>query len=314
MRIDFRIILAVIVGTVIFYSIMIIIADVPKIQEHLKDFKIEYLPLILGLVFSAWMLVFLRWHVLVSNLGYDVPLKSNLTIFFSSMALGMTPGRVGDLFKAQMLKSRHNIPRTKTAPLVIIERYNDLVAAVLVSSIGILYFQPAAYIMGVISIFVLIGFIIASSKKLFTKLFSELSKIRFASKFVEPMSDSFDVLHSSTRGRVGILSIILSCGHWFLVSLAVYLILLAYDIDSVSIFEIIPIYLSSVVLGAVSMIPGGIGVAEGSLAGFLNLLVDDISITVPLSIIIRILTLWTSVIVGFIFLKTVRDVFFKKQN
>ena len=312
MKIDFRVILLVILGTVIFYSIMIIIADVPKIQDQLKNFKTEYLPLILGLIASAWMLVFLRWHLLVKNLGYNVPLKSNLTIFFSSMALGMTPGRVGDLFKSQMLKSRHNIPRTKTAPLVILERYYDLVAAVIVSSVGVWYFQPAAYIMGVISIFVLIGFIIVSSKKLFTKIFTKLSRFKFASRFVEPLSDSFDVLHMSTRGKIGILSIILSSGHWLLISLAVYLILLAYDIHSVSILEIIPIYLSSIVIGAVSMIPGGIGVAEGSLAGFLNLLVDDISITFPLSIIIRILTMWTSVIVGFIFLRTVRDVFFNK--
>ena len=116
MKFDFRLILLIIVVTIILYSIMIIIADAPKIQEHLKNFKIEYLPLILGLVSLGWVFVFLRWHLLVNNLGFNVPLRSNFTIFFSSMALGMTPGRVGDLFKAQMLKNRHDIPRTKTAP------------------------------------------------------------------------------------------------------------------------------------------------------------------------------------------------------
>jgi len=291
---------------------MIIIADAPKIQEHLKNFKIEYLPLILGLVSLGWVFVFLRWHLLVNNLGFNVPLRSNFTIFFSSMALGMTPGRVGDLFKAQMLKNRHDIPRTKTAPLVILERYYDLIGAVIVSSIGLLYFQPAIYIMSIISVFVLIGFIIVSSKKLYSKSFQKFSKFKFTKKLVQPLSDSFDVLNTSTRGKIGIISIALSSAHWFVVSLSVYFILIAYEITSISFLEIIPIYLSSVVLGAVSLIPGGIGVAEGSLAGFLSLFVDDISITFPLSIIIRILTLWSSVIVGFIFLRSVRDVFFKK--
>ena len=312
MKVDIRLVLLVIVATIIFYSVMIFVADVPKIQEQLKNFKIEYLPLVLGLVASGWILVFLRWHLLVKNLGFKVPLRSNLTIFFSSQALGMTPGRVGDLFKSQMLKSRHGISRAKTAPLVILERYYDLIGAVIASSLGILYFEPALYIMGVISIFVIIGFIIASSKRIFQLFFLRISKIKFAKKIVEPLLDSFEVIHSSTRGRIAVISIALSVGHWLLVSVAVYCILLAYDINSVSILEIIPIYLSSVVLGAVSMIPGGLGVAEGSLAGFLNLFVDDISVTFPLSIIIRILTLWSSVIVGFIFLRFVKDAFFQK--
>ena len=312
MKLDLRVILVIIVATIIFYSIMIFVADVPKIEEQLKNFKIEYLPLVLGLVASGWGLIFLRWHLLVKNLGFKVPIRSQLSIFFSSQTFGMTPGRVGDLFKSQMLKSRHEIPRTKTAPLVIIERYYDLIGAVIASSVGIMYFEPALYIMGVISIFVMIGFIIASSKRIFQKFLMKISKIKFAKKIADPLSDSFEVLHTSTRGRIAIFSIILSTAHWVLVSVAVYCILLAYDINSISILEIIPIYLSSVVLGAVSMIPGGLGVAEASLAGFLNLYVDDISVTFPLSIIIRILTLWSSVIVGFVFLRSVKDVFFQK--
>ena len=312
MKINLKIILLVVIASIIFYSIMIIIGDVPKIQEQIKNFKISYLPIILSTISLGWVLAFLRWHFLVKNLGFKVPIRSNFTIYFSSMALGMTPGRVGDLIKSQMLKSRHDIPRTKTAPLVILERYYDLIGAVIVTSFGISYFEPAAYIMGVISIFIIIGFVIASSKTLFEKFFAKISQFKFAKRFVEPLSNSYDVIHVSTRGKVSVISILLSCGHWLIVCCGVYFILLAYDVNTVSILQIIPIYLSSVVLGAISFLPGGLGITEASLAGFLNLIVDDISITFSLSLIIRILAFWSSVIVGFIFLRSLKDIFIEK--
>ena len=76
----------------------------------------------------------------------------------------------------------------------------------------------------------------------------------------------------------------------------------------------IPIYLSSIVLGAISLLPGGLGIAEGSLAGFLNLFIDDISIILSISIIIRIFTLWIGIIIGFVFLRFVRDVLFENRD
>ena len=312
MKINLKTILLVVFCTIILYSIMIFLTDIPKIQQQIYDFKINYLPPILILIVFGWFLALFRWHILVKNLGIDVPLRSNFTIFFSSMALAMIPGRVGDLVKSQMLKSRHNISRTKTAPLVFVERYYDLIGAVVASSLGILFFQPAVYIMAVISIFLIICFIIASSKTFFEKCFKKLSKVKFLSKFTEPLLDSYDVIHKSTRGKVSIIAILLSASNWLVVSTAVYFILLAYDITNISILEVIPLYLSSIVLGAASLLPGGLGVSEGSLAGFLNLFVDDISITLSISIIIRIFALWIGIIVGFVFLRFVRDALFEK--
>jgi len=312
MKVNLKTILLVVLCTIILYSIMIFLTDIPKIQQQIYDFKINYLPHILILIASGWFLALFRWHILVRNLGIDVPLRSNFTIFFSSMALAMIPGRVGDLVKSQMLKSRHNISRTKTAPLVFLERYYDLIGAVVASSLGILFFQPALYVMIIISIFLIICFIIASSKTFFEKCFKKFSKVKFLSKFTEPLLDSYDVVHKSTRGKVSIIAILLSTSQWLVVSTAVYFTLLAYDITNISILEVIPLYLSSIVLGAVSLLPGGLGISEGSLAGFLNLFVDDISITLSISIIIRIFTLWIGIIVGFVFLRFVRDALFEK--
>ena len=178
------------------------------------------MPPILILIVSGWFLDLFRWLILVKNLGIDVPLRSNFTIFFSNMALAMTPGRVGDLVKSQMLKNRHGISRTKTAPLVFLERYYDLIGAVIASSLGILFFQPAVYVMTAILIFVIICFIIASSKTFFEKC---INKVKFLSKFTEPLLDSYDVIHKSTRGKVSIIAILLSTSRMLVYSTAVTL-------------------------------------------------------------------------------------------
>ena len=67
--------------------------------------------------------------------------------------------------------------------------------------------------------------------------------------------------------------------------------------------NVISIYSSSLILGAASFIPGGIGVTEGSIAGLLTLNGVDISIAFVLGILIRIFTLWYGVLIGFIALK-----------
>jgi uncharacterized membrane protein YbhN (UPF0104 family) len=65
----------------------------------------------------------------------------------------------------------------------------------------------------------------------------------------------------------------------------------------------ISIYSSSLIIGAISFIPGGVGITEGSIAGLLTLGGIELSVALVLGIMIRIFTLWFGVGIGFIFLK-----------
>ena len=56
-------------------------------------------------------------------------------------------------------------------------------------------------------------------------------------------------------------------------------------------------------MGVASFLPLGIGVVEGSLAGFFTLQGVDVSIALTLVIFIRIFTRWIAVSVGFVSLK-----------
>ena len=66
----------------------------------------------------------------------------------------------------------------------------------------------------------------------------------------------------------------------------------------------ISIYSSSLIIGAISFIPGGVGITEGSIAGLLTLGGIELSVALVLGIMIRIFTLWFGVGIGFYLFKT----------
>ena len=79
--------------------------------------------------------------------------------------------------------------------------------------------------------------------------------------------------------------------------------MIGFDINVLDYLKVLSIYATSILLGVISFIPAGIGITEGSIAGLFTLNGVDISTALILGVMIRALTLWYSVGVGFISLK-----------
>ena len=110
-------------------------------------------------------------------------------------------------------------------------------------------------------------------------------------------------VQKSTNVKIAIICILLAVTYWFIISTAAYYTLIAFDINILDYLKVLAIYATSTLLGAISFIPGGIGITEGSIAGLFTLNGVDISTALILGVMIRALTLWYSVGVGFISLK-----------
>jgi uncharacterized protein (TIRG00374 family) len=82
-----------------------------------------------------------------------------------------------------------------------------------------------------------------------------------------------------------------------------FFVLKAVGVNTLEPIKVVSIYSSSLIIGAASFIPGGVGVAEGSIAGLLSLSGIDISVAIALGMLIRIFTLWYAILVGFVALK-----------
>ena len=293
----------IILASIIFYALFLIFTDLSQLSEKILDFKIEYIPLILSLVSSGWLALYLRWTFLLKNSGYVVPHKKNFQIFLTGFPLSITPGKIGELLKSQLLKDNFDIPRKITAPIILVERLYNAVGILIISFFGI-WFLDFSGIVILITTCILTGiFIVMRSKKLFLQINKIILKIKFLSKFSDSLSDSYDVINNSIKPKIFIISSAFSASYWILESIAVYFIFQSFGIDFIELIQIIPTYATSIILGVASFVPGGIGVFEGTLTGLLNIQGLALSTAVTLTIFIRIFTIWYSVIIGFFALK-----------
>lgn len=295
----------VIIGIIGLYTSFLFISDFNQVYDKLSNLKIDFLPIILILTPCSWLILFLRWNILLKKSNISLPFGKNFQIYLTGFALGVTPGKIGELIKSQLYKEKFQIPRKTTIPIILVERFYNLLGLIIISFLGILFFEFSSIVISAGVILLVIGFLFISNKKLFQKFLSLLNKIKYTRKYARSISDSYEVIQRSTRGSVLLYSSLLSAIYWLIESTTIYFIFLSFEIDFLSFLQIISMYVTSILLGAASFLPEGIGVMEGSLVGLLTLNGIDASLAFPLVITLRIFTLWYSVIAGFISLKII---------
>lgn len=295
--------LIVVIIAIVIYSAFLLISDFNKIYDRISEFNVFYLPLILSTIFASWLVLFVRWSILLKNLDISIPIKPSLMIFLASFSLSATPGQLGELIKSKLLKDKFDVPVSKTAPLVFIERLYDLIGAIIVSIFGIWYLENGFIVIGIMTSLIIFIFYILRSKYLFDKILKILYNIKFIRNKLGDFSNTFNVIKPSIKGKLLTVSSLLSISYWFLIGCAAYLVLLSFNIHEIQLLNMVSIYSSSLIIGAVSFIPGGVGITEGSIAGLLTLGGIELPVALVLGVMIRIFTLWFGVIIGFIFLK-----------
>mgnify|MGYP001172962142 FL=1 len=296
-------ILIVCISVIGLYSIFLSFSDLNLISDALLNFKTEFLPLILILVTSSWFILFIRWQILLKNANITIPLRGSFVVYVSGFALQFIPGEVGEFLKVQLLKNKFNIPRSKTSPIIITEMLYNAMGLVALSITSIWFFEFTIYIFIIFGVLLVVLFYLINNKKYFFKVMNKVSKIKFLKKYVEPTFESLETIQHLTKGKVLFYSLILSILFWFVECIAIHLLLLSFGIDTIELLTLVSMYSSSIILGVVSFLPFGLGVFEGSLAGFLSLRGIDITFSLTIVILARIITRWYSVFVGLVVLK-----------
>ncbi len=295
----------VIISTVIIYSIFLFIFDSQIIYEKIENFEIKFVPIILTMIVLGWGILFLRWNFLLKKQSINVPVKENFLIYLSGFVLAISPLKSGELLKSELLKNKFDINRTKTVPIIVMERFYDIIGTIFVAVVvGFFFlgvsFLPIIFIVSILSIGI---FFVIYTKSVFNFLVSKVFRIKFLKKFKEPLENSQDIFRTSSTPKLIFVSTGLTILWRFIEGIGIYFVLLGFNIDIIEYLEIISIYSTSIILGAASMLPAGIGITEGSFGSLLSLTGIEISFAVVLGIVIRLFTLWFGVGIGFIALK-----------
>lgn len=211
--------------------------------------------------------------------------------------MSASPGKMGEVLKSFLLKEILNEPVSKTASVIFAERLTDFLSLTLLTIIGIYFFNYSAIWVYFVLIFFVILIIAISNRKIAGSLISVLNKFSYlkshSSKIINLYESAYILLQPMPLLRM----ILLSTFSWFLECFAFYLILINFDVSVTILFPTF-VYALSTIAGAVSMLPGGLGVTEGSLS--LILIGSGISkeISIASTLIIRVVTLWFAVILG----------------
>jgi len=295
--------LIVIIIAIIIYAVFLFISDFNLVYEKITNFKIIFVPVILSLVSISWLVTFYRWHLLLKNSNIHVPIKNNFIIYLASLSLSITPGQIGEVIKSEFLKKQFKIPRSKTLPIIFIEKFYDLMGALIASIIGVWYFEGGLYLISIGIVLLALIFVLILSRNIFERVLSLICKIKFFSKYQKNFLESYNVLGNSLKTKIGLKSGILSVIFWIIQGMAVYFVLLGLGINELNFIISTSANAISVLIGALSFMPGGLGVTEGSMGGLLSLQGIEFSFALIAAVIIRIFTSWYTVIVGFIALK-----------
>jgi len=286
---------------VIFYIIFIAYSDFNNFTLNIFQFQIEYLIPVIGLYLSGIFISGIRQQSLFKTIGITIPIKKSILLFMAGLSMEVTPAGSGKLIKSYYLKKKFGYGISKSFPVFIIERFYDLLAltTIILLTLFFVQFIEVAIIVSLVISLLLIIYITINSKSFFKFAVKLLEKIPFVKKFILPIEESQEIFKILTSKNTLIKNWGLSTFAFSNYALAIFFIFIGFKINYDIIFTTF-ITFSSLLFGALSLIPAGVGVTEVSLVGFLINEGVNLSLATSIMIMIRLTSIWFFTLVGFI--------------
>lgn len=282
--------------------ILVLLGDIRQIGAVVSAFRWELFPLVLMLTLFNYFLRFVKWHFYLKQIGVrSIPWLESMKLFIGGFPLAVTPGKVGEVLKAVWVKQRSGLPVPKGVSVVVAERISDGLAVLMLSTLGVIAY-PRYWPAFVSVLILLVSIIIISQiRPLALSLLSLGERIPILQKGVHLLRDFYEGSFELFRPGATLFAVGLGTLSWLGEGIGFYLILLGLglppgkEIMGVAVF----VLAFSTVVGAVSSLPGGLGAAEASIAGMLALILSPgAAVTTAATLLIRLATLWFSILLG----------------
>lgn len=297
-----------IVFAVILFFFFSVAADWKSVLHSFIHFNLLLIPVLLLLSFGNYLIRFIKWDYYLRLLRIKVNRKLSFRIFISGLAMSASPAKTGEVLKSLLLKDTINEPVSKTAPIIFAERLTDFFSLTFLSFVGALYYHYALIWIYVIFILFIALIIILSNRFLAEFIILKLIHISVLKKHVSRIKTIYESVYTLLQLKPLLLMLGVSIISWFFECYGFYIILSNFG-ENVPVLWSTFVYAVSTIAGAVSMLPGGLGITEGSLSLFLIKGGIPKVTAVATTFIIRVTTLWFAVIVGMVVLFFSRKVF-----
>ena len=285
--------------------------------DALRAFDLRALFGALLLVAVNYLLRFLRWQRYLLALGLHLPTDRSLTGFLAGFAMTVTPGKLGELLKAYLFGRSDGLPPASVGAIVIAERLTDVLGLVVVVAIGLGQFHdPLAAVVGPGAVRLLIGVCLGSVAVLpllaqprwSAPLLAAMERLPRLGAIIPLVRETQAGMAALLRPRVMLTAMLLAVVGWGLEGVALWTLLHGFGHQTAPLGAALFVYGSTTLLGAVSFLPGGLGVTELALGLMLTRLglCGGASEAAAVTYLIRFATLWFGVAVGLVALARFR--------
>lgn len=256
------------------------------------------LPAAMTISFLSYVVRYFRWHWLLKRAGHALPAGQGFLAYLSGFALTATPGKIGELLRIRYF-SRLGVRHQLVISAFIYERAFDLIVVLLIALLAAVQLGAFPLISSFVLLVIAAVFLFSRNPSWLVYITAKLRSYHFRklSKLVKALKDGLQGIHLWFSLPDICVSFALGLMAWLLASYAFVWLLnnLGLDIPALSALAIYPI---SMLIGAASMLPGGVGSTEAAIVVLLTALDTPLTIATVAAIGIRISSLWFSIICG----------------
>ena len=257
--------------------------------------NLHELPEVVILVFVGVSFRVVRFYYYGRRLLWSVPFWSSSAIFIASFSLTVTPGKAGELLKSTLLRARYGTSLAQSAGVLVVERLGDLLALLILASAGFLLFSGLTnyFILSVVAVLL----ICAAPNTIAHRLLQWSTRYERVGPFAERLLRVTQTIGALLKPEPLLIGLSLALAGWAseAYAFAVLTQKLPVAIPLIAAFSIVGL---SAVVGALSMLPGGLGSVETVMALLLTKLGVDLPSAGLIVIMYRLCTLYLMTFVG----------------
>ncbi|WP_058996590.1 lysylphosphatidylglycerol synthase transmembrane domain-containing protein [Haloarcula sp. CBA1127] len=283
--------------TVAVFFGLFVVGDASKVVSSLLAVDLWRVSVVFLLATISYAVRFLKWEYYLRHLDINIPLKTSLIVFFSGLMMVVTPGKAGEVWKAWFLRDLRDIPVSQTASVVGAERVTDLVALSAFAFLGLLIYQRSSVVLiGVVLLF-LFAISLLQWRTFCLRVLGWLETLPIVGSYATELEEFYENTYTLFQVRPLSIAFLISLVAWGLEGVALWVVLSGFSTEATLLAALFVFGLGSVI-GAASLLPGGLAAAEASMVGMLVVLGYTQTIAVSATVIIRVGTLWYGAILG----------------
>ena len=264
-------------------------------------------PAMLGVALLAYYATFplrgLRWRFVLGRSGVSIGFRDATEILFLSWFVNcLVPAKLGDLYRAYLLRGNYGASISRTVGTVFIERIADIIViATLALTAGYWSFRGRSR--PEIDALFLVGFVVAIS------LIVMVIGLRFMGGHVgrwlpARVRDLWERFHEGSTSALGARSVpvivALTIAIWLLEGVRLYFVIRALDLPDVGlgISASVFVALAAALLTAIPLTPAGFGFVEAGIIGVLAIYGVATEPATAVALVDRSLSIVTVIILG----------------